>query len=438
MNLVVRASRWGVCAALVIVASSVVAQSNFPGQSAVETTNQLTMPQWVHPATPGKLPGKLILPAADGSFDVVPNAVLLLTDADGQSIKTKSDENGAFSFSDVLPGVYALTARARNAFACCAMHVVPDHMAAADQFPESVEISAAAIDFVTIKSSIIRYLPPVLNDTRFEIAGADLAALSSRVVGGRSFRVLQTEGGLKGRIHMAGATGSSLNDAQLVNVFLIHEGETVDRVVSNHLGIFEFENVSPGEYSILALGQAGMGMAGFELVDASILPESIPLGSNGKTLTAQVQVPDASGEFSMQVAPLPQAAEGWQVIIRPENEPEEVVDEPIYDEVLPEVVYDQFGNPIDAFGNPIGQYGTPVDQFGNPIDGGFSGGGGTSGGGGGGYGGGGGGFGGGGGLGGLASLAGLGALAGLNDNDNGGGGNALFPLPEASPATPSN
>lgn len=393
--------------------------------TSLQVTDQLTVPQWVNPETPGELKGRVVLPSTDGSTRPIANAVVVMTNAEGETIRCESDDAGRFLMKGVQPGVYALTARAKGAFACCAMHVVDREMASADVLPKQVEVSVAAIDYTLIKTSILRYLPPNSDNNSYAISDADLKGISGRVVGDNLFRVTQTDGGLKGRIHVAGARGNTLGNGGLLNVFLIHRGEVIDRVLSKQDGTFAFENLSPGEFSILAIGQAGLGMAGFELVDetkvtrvsSTTKADGALVSKTGSTLVNAYNDPCCCAEFSMQVAPLPMVMECIDQVI---------IEEPLVSDG--EVADAPMGGAVDQFGNPIGG----VDQFGNPIGGsgfadpglGMGGGAGFGGGGfagGGGFGGGGGGFGGGGfggGLGGLASLAGIAAIVAASDDNN--------------------
>ncbi|WDQ17942.1 carboxypeptidase-like regulatory domain-containing protein [Rhodopirellula sp. P2] len=387
--------------------------------SNIKLNDHLTVPQWVNPEVAGELSGRLILPSADGSSETIADATIVMTDASGKTLRSQSNAEGDFTFSGVNPGVYALSARADGIFACCAMHVVSDDMASSDMYPKTAEIAAAGIDYSIIKSSIIRYLPPAGKDSLTSIANADLKGISSQVVGENLFRVAQSNGGMKGRIHMAGAEGRTLSDAGLLNIFLIHDGETVDRVVSNRDGSFEFAGVEPGEYSILAIGLSGLGMAGFELVDeATANTETALVNANNETFVGfghRKHNNCCCPQFAMQVAPLPMAIQACNEVVITESI---VVEETIIDDGM--IVEDGFGTAVDAFGNP-------VDSFGNPV-----GGGGFSGGGGGGFSGGGGGGGFGGGLGGIASLAGLGIIAASLDDDD----DSVFPPQPASPVAP--
>ncbi|TWU03773.1 carboxypeptidase-like regulatory domain-containing protein [Neorhodopirellula pilleata] len=432
-------------------------------ETSLKSTNYLTVPQWVSPETPGELTGRVVLPSSSGSLSTIADATVVMTNDRGASVRGKTDSQGKFKLSGVESGVYAMTARAKGVFACCAMHVVDGQ----SQFPSEVELSAAAIDYSLIKSSIIRYVPPAGKFSPVSIEAADFSSVSAFAVNATPFRVMQSDdGGLRGQIRLAGA---DVDTAGLNNVFLVQDGEIIDRVVTDESGRFQFEKVNTGDYSIMALGQRGMAMIGFELVgeleqvsfnnfngqqtlvvqNTPSAPEAISRGQivlpAGQKLS--ITLPN---EVIVQIAPLPQAVESV----------EEASDEPLDEGVILEEGFpmadalpvDQFGNPIsgfDQFGNPI----TGFDQFGNPISGspgmgglggapgagGAAGGGALGGGGatgGGGFAGGGGaGAGGlGGGLGGLASLAGLAGIAAATSNDNNSG--TLAPPPAASPAAP--
>ncbi|MCM2373050.1 carboxypeptidase-like regulatory domain-containing protein [Aporhodopirellula aestuarii] len=401
---------WAVCG---LTSSTATAQS-----TSLEVTDHLTVPQWVNPETPGQLSGRVILPAADGSAEPIADATVVMTNSEGETVRSRTDDAGRFVMTGVEPGVYALSARAKGIFACYAMHVVSSDMAMVEMLPRQVEVAAAAIDYSIIKSSIIRYLPPYSSEQPRSFVGADLKSIAGRMTAKNLFQVVQTDGGLKGHIHVAGASGSSLDNAGLLNVFLVHKGEVIDRVVSSQNGTFQFDECAPGEYSILALGQTGLGMAGFELVEEQTANRISTNSVNSQTLVAALaDLPvQVSGTFSLQIAPLPQAIESFDET----EEDEEVVygEEIIGDPIL----LDEFGNPIGGVG-----FGDPALGGNGALSGGGVGGGGFAGGGGGfGGGGGGGGFGG---LGGLAGLAAIAAIASSDDND---------PLPApAPPASPT-
>lgn len=402
-------------------------------QTAFGQVTHLTEKQWVK-SVDGNLQGRIILPTEGGAASAVKEATVALVDRDGKILKAsaKTNAKGEFQIAGVKPGVYALTARADYVFACCAMHVLGNE--ADKAFPTSVEIAAANIDFTTVKTAVIRYMPPKVRDFDFSIEKANLTALTPQVTGKDFFRVIQSGDGMRGRLHCAGAFGDELDEAQLTNVFIMKNGLEAARTVTNENGEFTIDKLDPGQYSLMAIGPEGLGMVGFELVSAE---DSIAQTTTDGKQFVGVSANCCCQEFAMQVAP-----------------PCEQI---ISDVVISEQVIDPCGGcgqPVDACGcgqvvDPCGcGAGVPIegeiidDGFGTPLAGGYG-----AGGGGGYYGGGGGGggglLGGGGGFGAIAGLAGLGGvIAAVADDDDGnaagggGGGGVIIP-PPASPAVPN-
>lgn len=346
----------------------------------------LVVNQWVQhdPARP--LLGTVLVPQSRGSSRPVESASVALVGEDGQVRRARTNADGVFELSSVQPGIYALTARGKDVFSVVALHVVDTAASGAAAYPDRVEVPAATLDYSTIHAAVVRYLPPKEAPwASFSMRSVELAELAKQVIGKDTFRVARTDGGLVGQIFTAGAAGDALPAAAQTNVFITRAGEEVARTVTDVEGRFHVANLDLGQYSVLAVGQSGLGLVGFELVDANVpFSASVGIPADGETLVAQADC-GCSGSFAMQVAPMPAVVDCVGCLGGPGMGPDGIFVE-------------------DALG---------VDGFGAPIPGGgyFPGGGGF-GGGGGGFGGGGGGFGGGGGgLGGLLGLAAAGGIA---------------------------
>jgi len=389
---------------------------------AVELTrNHLTANQWVRPTADGELVGRLVLPTENGAAQAVKNAALALTDADGKTLTTQTDDSGRFKISDVRPGVFALTARGEGVFACVAMHLIDPKADDADMFAGEAEIAVASIDYSLVKMAVVRYLPPATKASALSITEADLNKLSPRVNGEDYSRVAQDDGGLTGQISLAGATGGNLAGAGGTNVFVIRNGAEVARTVTDQDGKFRIEKLSPGEYALLAVGAGGMGLTGFELIDENLITKTaMTPNENGYTfVTAFGDACCCCPQFEIQCAPMPEVVTCVEEVIVCDPQPiaQEVIisDEVVGEQIIgEEIVTDGFGTPLAG-----GGYG------------GYAGGGGFSGGGGGGF--------GGGGLGGIAALAGIGGViaAIASDDDNGGGGTIIREVPvPVSPFSP--
>ncbi len=383
-----------------VLAPSLMAQTKI--------VNHLTMNQWVCPDQAGLLKGRVFLPKTDGEIGAMKEVKVAIMSRDGEVLRGTTNSVGEFTIEDVEPGVYALTARGDNVFACCAMHVIDNNLDG--KFPNVAEIEIANVDYTVVNTAVIRYLPPNVKTGDLSISDAKLAGLANRVCGQDMFRVAQFNGGMKGRIHLAGAIGSDLTGADMTNVFIFEDGMEIDRTLTDENGQFVIDRIKPGYYSLLAVGPGGLGLIGFELVDQAELTETAAItSSSGERLVGFGHRRNGCccQEFAIQVAPMPEVVSCVEEVILSDN-----------------VVDAGYGAGNEA---QILDGGVVMDGFGSPVPGGgFSGGyGGNYGGGG----GGGGGFGGG-----IGALAGIGGIIAATTNDN---NNSITPPIVASPFFPN-
>lgn len=392
-------------AAIFLLSAGAVLAPALVAQNTI--VNHLTLNQWVSPSETGVLKGRVVLPKAGGESEAVGNVTVAIMSRDREVLRTETNSRGQFTIEGVEQGVYALTARGDNVFACCALHVINDSLDG--KFPSEAEIAISNVDYTIVNTAVIRYLPPNVETADLSIHQAELDGLADRVCGRDTFRVAQFKGGMKGRLHLAGAIGSDLSGAVKTNVFIFKDAMQIDRAVTDEEGRFVIDQIEPGFYSLLAVGHGGIGLISFELVDQTEITQSAGLTNDaGQRFVGFGQVGCCCQEFAMQVAPMPEVISCCSEVIYDEQAIAGgggMVDGGIVD-----------GGIVD--GDMV------MDGFGSPVPGGgFTGGygGGAYGGGGGGYGGGGGGFaGGGGGLGGLGALAAVGAAAAASGGSSGG------------------
>ncbi|MFG0262584.1 MAG: carboxypeptidase regulatory-like domain-containing protein [Novipirellula sp. JB048] len=400
--------------ALMLLMAALVAMPCVQAKDRVQAEDQvspaipshpLTISQWVSPASSEALTGRVVVPSINGAAKAIADAKITLLSSDGTLWRATSDEVGRFTITDVPAGVYSVTAKTDEVFACSALHVVDAQGAAGADFPSEVEIAAASIDYTMIKNAVIRYLPAKTLGAEVALPTENLNDVAERVCGDQYLRVMQSDGGMSGSLRLAGGT---LHAAGLTNVFVAKEGEVVARTVTDGEGNFQIDELPPGEYSLLAVGPAGVGFAGFELVghEGGLEKQSTTDGDE-KLIHRLGHRGSHCPSFKMQVAPMPQiihCCDGGGIEEGP------IVDgcgcgapEPIVGDG--EIVFDGLGTPLDGGYVPVGGYG----GYGYGGYGGYGGG----------YGGGGGGFGGGG-FGGIAALAGIGGLiaVAVDDDDN--------------------
>ena len=274
--------------------------------ASADITSPLAVNQWVQPTENGKLVGRIVIPMTNGTSKAVENAVVSMVDQDGNLITcdAKTNAKGEFSINGVAPGIYALSVRADYVFAAVAMHVVDSDLVGPQSFPTQAEIAAANVDFTTVKMAMIRYMPPSTNEI-ISLSDSQVVAVADQVTGEHTFRVAQTNGGLKGRLNAPGAIGGNLNGAQLTNVFIMKNGQEVARTVTTESGEFTIEQLDAGAYSLMAIGPQGLGLIGFELVDPTALTQNAQVSANGKHFVFRLPSGEAcSEELTMQIAPV--------------------------------------------------------------------------------------------------------------------------------------
>ncbi|MGB7345043.1 MAG: hypothetical protein WBD20_12585 [Pirellulaceae bacterium] len=277
------------------------------------TTADLTINQWVQPIESGVLKGRIVTSAADGTSVAVAKASVAVVNKDGQVFKSAAltDDKGEFIIKDVAPGVYALSARSGDFLAACAMHVLESTNDIESHFASEIEVSAASLEYATLREAIVRYLPSSTkpNDSAVTpvIKNELLGDLAAQVATPESFRVAQVSGGMTGQIFSAGVQGAQLPAAEVTNVFVLKNGKEVARTVTNEHGEFQIERLEIGNYSLMAIGPQGLGVVGFELVDENNMKTTDSVSTDGKRyvgLLSRLRARRCARQFAMQVAPV--------------------------------------------------------------------------------------------------------------------------------------
>ncbi len=377
--------------------------------SSDASAQALSLKQWVK-ADDGLVRGVVVSGRSDGVAEGIAGVDVFISRRGEATLHAATDSEGRFTFENVEPGIYAMSVWQDRVLAASALQVIDGSVDAGDRYPSSTMISIADVDRPTIKTALIRYLPAGVQTPDQILSDVDLDGLAGKLGSpGNSIRIAQRNGGLVGRLYLAGANADNLQGAGMSNVFILQDGDQIDRALTDQTGAFVFDDLKPGLYSMLAIGPGGVGLIGFELTAETAEETAARLERDGERLVSKLE--EASDELSMQLAPVPEAVEDLDGLM---GEPGESVDG------IPLV--------LDSFEEPL------LDGCCSPLCGGGMLGGGSgagSAGGGGGFGGGGGGGFGGGGLGGVGALVGIAALAAVGSDDN-----AVFIPRPASPVLP--
>ena len=337
----------------------------------------------------GQIRGRLVTPTWEDAASPVVGADVMITGEDNVVRRADGMTNtiGEFVVSGLQPGVYTLFAASPKAFVCKAIHVV-DTSAGTAHGTEAFTISAAKISRERMLSAISRYLTRSIGRSiPLDIPYAK--AMSDNFDPSYSYRVIQTDGGMAGRVLGAQGVG-----APLTNVLIYRGGSMVAKTTTDEDGGFFVSDLPPSAYGVFAMGPEGMAITGVELLSE---PSGLELTHTDR---ASYFVRAQTGAIlAIQLAPIAQDSPELQELEEPVEPVAPTQSTPI-DGALPPAA------PLPSITSAGGSFG------------GGGGGGGSS-------------LGGGGGLGviGLGVL-GAGAAVAIDDDDN-----AIVP-PAASPATP--
>ncbi len=358
---------------------------------AQSPANQVVITQCVLPTQPGEFKARVVMPFQSG-VTAVPNSRVTLHGQKGAIHHGMTNIHGDVTLSDVAPGVYAMTAKADGVFACYSMHVLQP---GGDQkCPDKAEIACALVNARQFETIVMPYVAS--HHSRDELTTSDgvLVKHMDRLQKAADPVVLSS-----GRVvgHLSSATNEA---AEQMNVFLFKNRKVIGRAISNQKGRFEFEDLQPGVYSLVAVGPHGLAAVGFELVEQ--VAGTARVDRRGPNFVSLLQQPPVDATLDLEVIPMTEEEIEEVIGVEEMEEEEEDDDDPL-------VMFDDLGNPL-ATGD------VPLDGVGAPFAGG-GGGGFVGGGGGGGF------AGGGGGSGGLGSSAGIAAIAGVaaavsNDSDD--------------------
>lgn len=275
-----------VLAAQVVTADFVRAQ-DVGGQQT--SAGQLVTEQWIQTDSEGTLGAVIVAPrTVVGTPQELP--VIKLGALDGTVYEAEFDpQAGGLAFQNVPTGVYTLVARAPGMIACYAVHVVAGSGADGEAGMEMLQVVPAALSADAVRDAIVRYVPPVV-DVDPQMNPNDARELLQSQSFGRMHRVLQSAGGLRGKIAQA---GTGMSGSPMTNVMIYAAGEVIAQTTTAEDGSFVIETLPSGTYAVVAIGPSGIGITSVEVID-----ELLPAGD-----TANAAASDRSGRLVAQAGP---------------------------------------------------------------------------------------------------------------------------------------
>ncbi|MCG8653092.1 MAG: carboxypeptidase-like regulatory domain-containing protein, partial [Pirellulales bacterium] len=265
-----------------------------PNLFAKGPSEGLTVTQWVQPEQVGEFRARVVVPAENGRTFAVEQARVTLLGVDGKVFRGVTNHRGEVTLSGVTPGVYAMTASGRKSFACYAMYVQDPDQTPGHALPAVAEIPCALVELDQFKSTTMPYMSSSAKRQNLKLGQTEQAG---RLVKTQVSQVFRSPGDLVGHV-----IASPEIPASKTNVMLMRYGGKVRRSVSDDSGRFEFSEVEPGLYSLLAVGPHGIAAVGFEVVEQT-RELSLNHSEGARFVSLMQETPE---ELNVLVAPVTQ------------------------------------------------------------------------------------------------------------------------------------
>lgn len=220
--------------------------------------------------------------------------------------QTTTDSQGNYSLPNLTPGVYSLIARGPDGFLAFGFTALPfdkdnDSFSSLD----SVAV-ASSYNMVDVESRIQspdqEQIRSVEKDDKFLAKEFSLVseAVPATSIAVHKVPVLE-DGRILGRLHKIKADGKSVNVANS-DVILLQGEKEIARSISDELGVFEFAKVATGSYSLIASSSLGFAAIGFEVVDAKLPSDFVPVSTQDVPFDVPQNVSETINPIDIAVA----------------------------------------------------------------------------------------------------------------------------------------
>jgi len=204
----------------------------------------------------------------------------------GRLVKTAAvQDDGSFFFTNIQRGAYALVGWGDNAFFAWGTNILPFSEDADPSTPTFITTYAFQ-NSTTINTDWIRYFAPNVSYRvygRYEseessqdpanlygfrgLSNYQPSSIASTSVGGTPVS-LTSDGRFIGRVHQLRSFDGRPVDVRSTKVMLLERDSVVASTTTDNYGVFEFEEVPPGRYGLVAAGVDGIGMTGLVVSNA--------------------------------------------------------------------------------------------------------------------------------------------------------------------------
>lgn len=208
--------------------------------------------------------------------------------------QTRTDADGNFSFNNVQQGTYSLVGFGDDAFFAFGFDAIDYAESIQFRMPDKLLVRAVQ-NKTTINLDWIRFFAPNL---QFRVYGRFISQQGSKDpaslygVDGISIippqaapaTSIQThpvslteDGTLVGRVHQIDELNGRPVDVRGVRAILIQDDKVFGAASTDNYGVFSIPGVTPGFYSIVAVGNDGMGCIGVEVVANDSVENARPI-----------------------------------------------------------------------------------------------------------------------------------------------------------------
>lgn len=252
-------------------------QDQKPTESIVETSVELAQDiaparnQVVKIGEDGSVRGRLWAMDAKSEFTSGMEGIEVYFVKGDSKTNAVTDADGQFSINGLEPGVYSFIAYSRSGIAAFGVRVV-DKDAEIEGVTAELKIETALI------SSDVEIVRNLFSTASYEKSSNNIVASETQKVVGAN-RVYLVDGKLKGRVV------SFFQNANLENtkVVLMRNEEKVGEFTTGIDGSYEFDDLKPGVYDLIATGPLGMAAIRFAAVEKEM---STGLNTQDGMLTA--------------------------------------------------------------------------------------------------------------------------------------------------------
>ncbi|QDV69841.1 hypothetical protein Poly24_35580 [Rosistilla carotiformis] len=220
--------------------------------------------QWVHVDSTGAVHGQIDVPAAGGlrRADLARIALVPLGVGEGAAtLRGKATLEGSFTIQNVPTGTYALVVHSSSVTASYVVHVLP----ASDEGASGpLQVLAARTSSAFVMQRVRSYIP-LQSALPYSVHQFDADPIANRKPTGEGQVFANAAGSVTGRLALPVGKDGKAQPLQNMNVIVVQGDKSVAMATVDSDGGFTIPKLTPGSYGLVAAGESGFAVVGFEL-----------------------------------------------------------------------------------------------------------------------------------------------------------------------------